>query len=46
MLNITPPTLIVIGDVVNQLTDTALAKPGFLDAKDYQMKMPLAVKAG
>ena len=44
--NITPPTLIVIGDVVNQLTDTALAKPGFLDAKDYQMKMPSSVKVG
>ena len=44
--NITPPTLIVIGDVVNQLTDTALAKPGFLDAKDYQVKIPLVVKAG
>ncbi len=44
--NITPPTLIVIGDVVNQLTDAALAKPGFLDAKDYQMKMPSSVKVG
>ena len=44
--NIPPPTLIVIGDVVNQLTDTALAKPGFLDAKDYQVKIPLVVKAG
>ncbi len=33
---ITPPTLIVIGDVVNQLTDTALATPGFIDAKSYQ----------
>jgi uroporphyrin-III C-methyltransferase len=33
--NITPPTLIVIGDVVNQLTEKQLATPGFLDAKDY-----------
>ncbi len=33
--NITPPTLIVIGDVVNQLTEQQLATPGFLDAKDY-----------
>jgi len=43
---ITPPTLIVIGDVVNQLTDTALAKPGFLDAKHYQTQMQLTEKAG
>jgi uroporphyrin-III C-methyltransferase len=33
--NITPPTLIVIGDVVNQLTEKQLVTPGFLDAKDY-----------
>ncbi|MCP4986570.1 MAG: uroporphyrinogen-III C-methyltransferase [Colwellia sp.] len=33
--NITPPTLIVIGDVVNQLTENQLATPGFLDARDY-----------
>ena len=33
--NITPPTLIVIGDVVNQLTENQLATPGFLDAKEY-----------
>jgi uroporphyrin-III C-methyltransferase len=44
--NITPPTLIVIGDVVNQLTDTALAKPGFLDAETYQTQMQLSAKAG
>jgi uroporphyrin-III C-methyltransferase len=43
---ITPPTLIVIGDVVNQLTDTALAKPGFLDAKHYQTQMQLTEKLG
>ena len=43
---ITPPTLIVIGDVVNQLTDTALAKPGFLDAKDYQTQMQLTEVVG
>lgn len=29
---ITPPTLIVVGDVVNQLTDKPLARPGFLQA--------------
>jgi uroporphyrin-III C-methyltransferase len=33
--NITPPTLIVIGDVVNQLTEQQLTTPGFLDANDY-----------
>jgi len=33
--NITPPTLIVIGDVVNQLTEQQLKTPGFLDANDY-----------
>lgn len=33
--NITPPTLIVIGDVVNQLTTKQLTTPGFLDANDY-----------
>lgn len=36
--NITPPTLIVIGDVVNQLTEKQLTTPGFLDAKDYIVK--------
>lgn len=30
--NITPPTLIVVGDVVNQLTDKPLTIPGFLQA--------------
>jgi len=34
--NITPPTLIVIGDVVNQLTTKQLSTPGFLDASDYK----------
>jgi len=33
--NITPPTLIIIGDVVNQLTTEQLATPGFLDANNY-----------
>lgn len=33
---ITPPTLIVIGDVVNQLTEQQLSSPGFLDATHYQ----------
>lgn len=43
---ITPPTLIVIGDVVNQLTDIALTKPGFLDAKSYQIPVPLSAQVG
>ena len=43
---ITPPTLIVIGDVVNQLTDIALAKPGFLDAKNYKQPEQLTVGVG
>ncbi len=33
--DIKPPTLIVIGDVVNQLTEQQLTTPGFLDANDY-----------
>ena len=33
--NITPPTLIVIGEVVTQLTDQNLAKPGFFDAEHF-----------
>ena len=33
--NITPPTLIVIGEVVDQLTDKNLAKPGYFDSKDF-----------
>jgi uroporphyrin-III C-methyltransferase len=36
--NITPPTLIIIGDVVNQLTTEQLATPGFLNAKNYTSK--------
>ena len=32
---ITPPTLIVIGDVVNQLTEQQLQTPGFLNAADF-----------
>jgi uroporphyrin-III C-methyltransferase len=40
--NITPPTLIVIGDVVNQLTEQQLKTPGFLDANDYVQ--PVSVK--
>ena len=39
--NITPPTLIVIGDVVNQLTNIALTSPGFLDAKNYRTQKAL-----
>lgn len=41
---VTPPTLIVIGDVVNQLTDIALTTPGFLDAKNYQQSIPLSAE--
>ena len=37
--NITPPTLIVIGDVVNQLTTKQLSTPGFLDANDYRQTL-------
>jgi len=37
--NITPPTLIIIGDVVNQLTEKQLSTPGFLDANDYQQQI-------
>jgi len=33
--NIKPPTLIVIGDVVNQLTKQQLSTPGFLQANEY-----------
>ena len=35
---ITPPTLIVIGEVVNQLTGEALLTPGFLQAKECQFE--------
>ena len=31
---ITPPTLIIIGDVVNQLTEQSLSTPGFLQADE------------
>ncbi|PCI61725.1 MAG: uroporphyrinogen-III C-methyltransferase [Gammaproteobacteria bacterium] len=34
--NITPPTLIVIGEVVDQLTTTQLSTPGFLSAQEYK----------
>ncbi len=34
--NITPPTLIVIGEVVDQLTTEQLSTPGFLSAKEYK----------
>ncbi|NQZ81271.1 MAG: uroporphyrinogen-III C-methyltransferase [Colwellia sp.] len=33
--NIKPPTLIVIGDVINQLTEHQLSRPGFLRADEY-----------
>lgn len=42
--NITPPTLIVIGDVVNQLTEKNLTTPGFFDAKDYIDSTAVEVK--
>ncbi|WP_206485690.1 uroporphyrinogen-III C-methyltransferase [Thalassotalea sp. G2M2-11] len=42
---ITPPTLIVIGEVVNQLTEQHLKTPGFLDAADYQAVNTLSVKS-
>lgn len=42
--NITPPTLIVIGEVVNQLTEQTLATPGFLDANAYNTASELTVK--
>ncbi|GLX80463.1 uroporphyrinogen-III C-methyltransferase [Thalassotalea insulae] len=42
---ITPPTLIVIGEVVNQLTGQQLKTPGFLDANDYQSLDTLAVRS-
>ncbi|MGB1198321.1 MAG: uroporphyrinogen-III C-methyltransferase [Thalassotalea sp.] len=41
--NITPPTLIVIGDVVNQLTEQQLDTPGFLNAENFiQLAQPSA----
>jgi len=36
---ITPPTLIIIGDVVNQLTEQQLSTPGFLSADEYAQPM-------
>jgi len=36
--NIKPPTLIVIGDVVNQLTSKQLSSPGFLNADNLNSK--------
>ncbi|WP_286266835.1 uroporphyrinogen-III C-methyltransferase [Thalassotalea atypica] len=42
--NITPPTLIVIGDVVNQLTDKNLKTPGFFDANDYVQASEIQIK--
>jgi uroporphyrin-III C-methyltransferase len=33
--NIKPPTLIVIGEVVNQLTEQTLSRPGFLNANEF-----------
>ena len=38
---ITPPTLIIIGDVVNELTDEPVTIPGFLSAEHYQQKQLL-----
>lgn len=42
--NITPPTLIIIGDVVNQLTTEQLTTPGFLDAKNYTSQETNVIK--
>jgi len=36
---ITPPTLIIIGDVVNELTQEAVSIPGFLSAQEYASKL-------
>ena len=41
---ITPPTLIIIGDVVNQLTENQLSTPGFLDADEYAQPVLEQVK--
>ncbi len=41
---ITPPTLIVIGDVVNQLTENQLSTPGFLQADEYKTHIVEQVK--
>ena len=44
---ITPPTLIVIGEVVNQLTEQELSTPGFLKAEEsmqFQNANELEVK--
>lgn len=41
---ITPPTLIVIGEVVNQLTEQQLQTPGYLDASLHGESKPLAQK--
>lgn len=42
--NIRPPALIVIGNVVNQLSEEQLATPGFLDAKQYINASNVSVK--
>lgn len=44
---ITPPTLIVIGEVVNQLTEQELSTPGFLKAEEsmqFQQALEVNVK--
>jgi len=41
---ITPPTLIIIGDVVNQLTENQLSTPGFLNADEYAQPLVEQVK--
>ena len=42
---ITPPTLIVIGEVVNQLTEKTLSTPGFLQASEYQSEQEIQLIA-
>jgi len=42
--NITPPTLIVIGEVVDQLTTEQLSTPGFLSANEYKNSNKTVIK--
>jgi len=40
--NVLPPTLIVVGEVVNQLTDKPLAKAGYLQAEQHGLQQDQA----
>jgi uroporphyrin-III C-methyltransferase len=42
--DIKPPTLIVIGDVVNQLTEQQLSTPGFLQADEYSTPLQINIE--